>query len=101
MDNFESDEPITSFGLLVPGLNYSQFDYYFEGVRYYIICYNNETRVAVDCNNIMGKEKVYTFDTFEEAINAHIIITDPNKVVGDMFKQCEQDHLEYLRRKKI
>lgn len=94
MDGYAQDEPITRFGLLVPILNFDPFDYYFEGIRYNILCHEDETRVAVDMNNTLGKKGAYKFDTFEEAINAHIIVTDPDKVLGDLFMDYNDSYKE-------
>lgn len=83
-DSWEVDEPITSMRILKTALRTNVFDEIYDGVEYLIGVEDGYTEVLVDIKNKYGKQKGYYFDDFEEAINAHLVINHPEKVVGDI-----------------
>lgn len=58
------------------------FEHEFEGIVYLINIFDGKMiEVIVD---LKGKQESYSFEEFEDFLNAHIIKTDKTKVVGDL-----------------
>ena len=82
--SFEINNPIVNFRELEDAVGAQQYETTFEGVDYLIFTTPNDSRVVVDLDNSHGKYAFYKFKTFEEAINAHLILTNPDMVIGDL-----------------
>lgn len=83
-ESWEVREPITDMDKLKTALRTHVFNAEYFGVEYLVGVEDGYTEVLVDIKNKYAKQKCYTFDTFEEALNAHLIVNHPKKVVGDM-----------------
>ena len=82
--SFEIDNPIVNFRELGEAVGAQQYETTYDDYDYLIFRTSTDSRVVVDLDNSHGKYAFYKFKTFEEAINAHLILTNPDMVVGDL-----------------
>lgn len=92
MEYYEVDEPVTSMRIAGKVFNPIPFEEYFEGVRYQIGTYASHSEILVDMDNKYGNQKGYGFKTFEELLNAHLVVTNPDLVVGDIIMYYNDMH---------
>lgn len=91
---WEVDEPITSMRILKTALRTNVYRAPFEDVVYLIAVEDDYTEVLVDINCKYGEQKGYYFDDFEEALNAHLVVTNPDLVVGDIIMYYNDSYEE-------